>query len=36
VSIQSVVPERWRMEMLVMGDFVERRRVVGVVLVMRW
>lgn len=36
VTIQSVVPSRWRTAKDVVGDFVEMRAVIGEVAVMRW
>jgi hypothetical protein len=35
-TIQSVVPSRWRMEKLVVGEEEAMRAVMGVVEVMRW
>lgn len=36
VTIQSVVPSRWRMEKVVVGLAVDIRAVMGVVEVIRW
>jgi hypothetical protein len=35
-TIQSVVPSRWRMEKVVVGEDVAMRAVIGLVEVMRW